>query len=226
MRPYRQMHLSSPAMLILMGAIAFSLACYSQIVHAVTMATGDEFVGPFPSWTNVKTAYGAVADGVTDDTGALQKALNELGTPGHGHVLWLPAGTYMITSSLVFANRGWVSIIGEHPATTIIKWAGRNSGTMLNIDGVMYSRMDRLTFDGQTTAGIAVDQSWSGSTGNFDTGNQYADDAFQDSAIGIRGGALGQGFAETSVLRAHFIRNTTAGIFLGNFNALDLWIWY
>jgi len=77
---------------------------------------------------------------------------------------------------------------------------------MLNVDGVMYSRIDRLTFDGAKTAGIAVDQSWNGSTGNFDTGNQYADDTFQDTAIGVRGGALGYGFAETSVLRAHFIR--------------------
>jgi Pectate lyase superfamily protein len=220
-----KMHLR-PAMFIVMGAIALSLTCYSQIVHAATMAAGDEFVGPFSSWTNVKTAYGAVGDGATDDRAALQRALNELGTPGHGHVLWVPAGTYMITSRLVFANKGWVSIIGEHPAATIIKWAGNNGGTMLDINGVMYSRMDRLTFDGQKTAGIAVDQSWDGSTGNFDAGNQYADDAFQDTAIGIRGGALGHGFAETSVLRARFIRNTTAGIFLGNFNALDLWIWY
>ena len=213
-------------MLIVMGAIALSLTCYSQIAYGATTAAGDEFVGPFSSWTNVKTLYGAAGDGVTDDTAALQKALDELGKSDHGYVLWLPAGTYVITSTLVFANRGWVSIIGEHPTTTIIRWAGSSGGTMLNVDGVMYSRIDRLTFDGAKTAGIAVDQSWNGSTGNFDTGNQYADDTFQDTAIGIRGGALGYGFAETSVLRAHFIRNTRAGIFLGNFNALDLWVWY
>src|SRR5207249_1237767 len=31
----------------------------------------DEFVGPFSSWTNVKTTYGAVGDGIADDGFAL-----------------------------------------------------------------------------------------------------------------------------------------------------------
>ena len=58
-------------MLIVMGAIALSLTCYSQIAYGATTAAGDEFVGPFSNWTNVKTVYGAAGDGVTDDTAAL-----------------------------------------------------------------------------------------------------------------------------------------------------------
>src|SRR5262249_11093923 len=42
---------------------------------------------------------------------------------------------------------------------------------------------------------------------------------------GINGGWLGYGFAETSVMRSKFLRNSVAGIFLGNWNALDLWVW-
>src|SRR5439155_14696990 len=39
-------------------------------------------------------------------------------------------------------------------------------------------------------------------------------------------GFKGGGFAETSIRRSHFLRNTRAGVALGNFNALDIWIWY
>ena len=154
---------------------------------------GDEFVGPFPSWTNVKTVYGAKGDGVTDDTAALQAALNDVGLNGHSSVLYLPAGTYKISSTLNLQAREHISIIGEDPSTTSIKWAGASGGTELHIDGVDYSRFDRLTFDGAGVAGVLVDQSWSG--GNyFDTGNQYADNVFKDAAIGIQGGALGWRF--------------------------------
>jgi len=55
-------------------------AAVMAIAPVAAHAMGDEeFVGPFPSWANVKTNYGAVGDGVTDDTAAIQKALNTLG---------------------------------------------------------------------------------------------------------------------------------------------------
>ena len=188
-------------------------------------ALSDEFVGPFASWANAKTQYGATGNGVTDDTAALQHLLDDLGTPGHSDVGWLPAGTYRITGTLVMAARINVSLIGEDPTTTSIRWDGPVGGTMLSINGFAYSRFDRITFDGHRTAGVAVDQSWSGVGNYFDTGNEYADDVFQDAGTGLRGGARGYGFAETSILRCHFLRNTTAGLSLGNFNALDIWVW-
>src|SRR5690606_28970509 len=75
---------------------------------------------------------------------------------------------------------------------------------------------------------VGIDQSWGWptTTAHFDTGNEYADDVFIDLQYGIRGGAYGHGFAETSVLRSKFVRNTQAGIITKNFNALDLWVWH
>jgi hypothetical protein len=96
---------------------------------------------------------------------------------------------------------------------------------MLYLNGIMYSRFDRLTFDGQGIAAVAVDQSWTGSGNYFDTGNQYADDVFKNAGTGFRCGNLGEGCAETSMLRNKFIGNSSFGALMKNFNALDLFIW-
>src|SRR2546427_12605756 len=63
-------------------------------------AQGDEFVGPFPSWTNVKTVYGAVADGTADDTAAIQQGLDELGKTGHSPVCFFPHRKYPISTTV------------------------------------------------------------------------------------------------------------------------------
>jgi hypothetical protein len=183
----------------------------------------EEFIGPFASWANVKTSYGAKGDGVSDDTNALQAAINSLGNANS--VIYLPAGKYRITSTLNLTNQQQVAIIGADPSTTSLVWGGSSGGTMLTVSGVAMSRFNRLTFDGQGQAQIAVNQSWPNSgSGYFDTGNHYEDDVFLNTQIGIYGGFLGWGFAETSILRDQFINNTTAGVATGNWNALDTWI--
>lgn len=190
-------------------------------------STTDEFVGPFSSWTNVKTAYGARGDGSSDDTNALQIGLEALSSGGDVKTLFIPSGIYRITRTLRVHNAIYINIIGEDPDNTIIRWDGPNGGVMLTIDGVAYSRYNRLTWDGQNRAEIAVDQAKSDTnTPHFDTGNEYAEDVFQNVAYGIRAGHLDIGAAETSVVRCRFLNNSKAGIYTRNYNALDWWIWY
>jgi hypothetical protein len=207
------------------GLCAAAFAAAVALAPLAAHAIGDEeFVGPFPTWTNVKTVYGAKGDGVTDDTAALQNALNSL-SPTRP-TLYLPAGTYRITHTLTLAARQYVNIIGQDPSKTTILWGGASAGTMLDINGVDYSRFDRLTFNGRGNAAVAIDQSWNGKTGYFDTGNQYADDTFENAGTGLRCGNLGNGCAETSMLRDRFLNDNVAGIALKNFNALDMFVWY
>ncbi len=190
-------------------------------------AEDDEFVGPFSSWLNLKTAYGAVGDGVADDTRAIQDALDQLGTAAdRSPVLFFPSGTYRITGTLTLQFRINVSLVGEDPETTTIAWDGASGGTMLLVNGVAYSRVTRFTFNGQRRASVAVEQSWDGTQAHFDTGNEYSDARFIDVEYGIHGGFKDHGFAETSIQRARFVRNSKAGVALGNFNALDIWIWH
>ncbi len=56
--------------LLLCCLFAMCPLCAQTIVYR---NTGEEFAGPFPSWKNVKTDYGAKGDGVTDDTAAIQQ---------------------------------------------------------------------------------------------------------------------------------------------------------
>lgn len=207
-----------------LGALFLALVVCGTTASAQTW--DDEFNGPFPSWANAKTTYGAVGDGIADDTAALQNALNDLGTSGKSSVLYVPAGTYKVTSTLTLNGRIHVSILGADPATTTLRWSGAAGGTLFTVNGVAYSRINRLTFDGVSTASVLVDQSWTCGADYFDTGNEYADDVFKDAATGLRGGNNGCGFAETSIWRSQFLRLSTAGLSLKNFNALDAWVWY
>ncbi len=188
---------------------------------------GEEFVGPFGSWRDLKRDFGAKGDGATDDTEALQAALSSLSDASKSSpVLFVPAGAYLVKRTISVRAARAISIIGEHPDRSILKWAGPRGGTLLHINAVAYSRFDRLTFDGAGAGGILVDQSALPNTpgGQFDTGNEYTDDIFENGRIAIRAGEFG-GAAESAVLRSRF-ENNEYGIALRNFNALDWWVWH
>lgn len=79
--------------------IEIRLAAYTD-----TRATALTTAAPF----NVKSTYGAQGDGITDDTTALQNAINDAQTAAG--VVFLPAGTYKITSALAITTS--VTIMG------------------------------------------------------------------------------------------------------------------
>jgi len=54
--------------------------------------------------------YGAVGDGVTDDTAAIQATITRVSTQGGG-IVFIPAGTYQLSSALTIGTTG-VNILG------------------------------------------------------------------------------------------------------------------
>ena len=189
-------------------------------------AGADEFVGPFPSWADARRDYGALGDGKADDSDALQKALDDLRKEkdAPSKVLYLPAGTYRITRTLQLLRAAHnessgVSILGEHPDRTVLRWDGPADGVMF-LYNPWYARMGRLTFDGAGKALTAVRHGE-----QFTTANEFADVVFRDVGFGIEAG-MKNGIAETAVLRCRFLRCSKAGISIQNFNSLDWWIWH
>ncbi|HSY75945.1 MAG TPA: glycosyl hydrolase family 28-related protein, partial [Bacteroidia bacterium] len=211
------------AALIVFVAIV-SIPGFSQVIKYVQ--TGEEFSGPFKSWKNVKTDFGAKGDGVTDDAPAINKALQALRNSAVDSflVLYFPAGTYIIKDSLnnTGGNYQGMNMVGEDPATTIISWQGAASvSAMFNLQG-WYLRVSRLTFEGNNNVVRGIFKN-----GGFSTHCEFSDIVFKDfkTGIGIDLSGTSQGEAENAIIRCSFI-NCSTGIASCNWNSLDQWVWY
>jgi hypothetical protein len=161
--------------------------------------SGKTFDGPFASWVNVKTSFGAKGDGVTDDTVALQAALDSL--IAHPGVLWIPHGNYILTSSLHEYSQAGVSLVGEDPQTTTITWKGSGAGTMYSTLGSMGSSVKRLTWDGSGIAWTGINITLESTAGSpIATRTLIQDSRIMNVAVGVYYYFAG----ETTISRVHF----------------------
>ncbi|MEP6746848.1 MAG: glycosyl hydrolase family 28-related protein [Bacteroidota bacterium] len=225
------------------GCMFFLQLINYDIVTAQGLRNMEEFNGPYDSWANAKTRFGAKGNGKDDDTKAIQKAIDQLGensaTGGPAFsVLFLPAGTYCISATLVLRGKIGVTITGENPANTTIKWIGGDGGTMFWANGSAYYKISRFTWDANKRKGIeAIGIHWR---------NRWKDEKSQSYAslnieisdnifigkckYGISGGTnpedgTNSNDSEIAIKRCVFQDCTEAGIFTTGYNALDYWIW-
>ena len=114
---------------------------------AGNLATTASAASPAPEkgdQVNVKT-YGAVGDGVTNDTAAFNAALDSLADAGGG-VCLVPRGTYIISASGITSHlKSGVHLVGEGHAS-ILKIAAMPTGPLIWGDGNDWS-IEKLALD-------------------------------------------------------------------------------
>ncbi len=185
--------------------------------------TGDEFVAPLSGWLTTKKL--GINPERSDARDKLQYALDGIGKNEQKVIYLDSGGNWNLDKPLNLKGRINISFLGESRKTTRLIWQGNENGTMLEADSVAYSKFSRLLFDGRGKAHAGVNQSWTG-IDHFDTGNEYSDIEFINfRQHGIMGGWKNGGFCETAIQRCIFKEIKGEAISLGDFNALDIWIW-
>jgi hypothetical protein len=130
-----------------------------------------------------KPPYGAKGDGKTDDTAAIQKAINDV--MGQHKMIYLPNGTYLITDTVNWANKnsrggnayGFNWVQGQNPAKTILRLKDRTFTDASKPRAIMWcggfgsadwfhNYVQGVTFDvGEGNAGAIGLQFYSNNTG-------------------------------------------------------------
>jgi hypothetical protein len=111
---------------------------------------------------DIKADYGAIGDGVADDTAAVQNGLTWVASAGD--VLTIPNGTYRITAPLVVVQGVSFKVMGPARqganARCTLRWDGAAGQTMLLLDGCRDSEWTDFCLHGGSAAiepGVLLD---------------------------------------------------------------------
>lgn len=144
---------------------------------------------------NVKD-YGAVGDGSTDDTTAIQSAITACGTAGGG-VVYFPKGSYKTTSTLTVSSDS-VKLRGDHSDSAVI-YRTHNSGYTIS-----FTKGTSTVLSGVGISGIAFLNNGTMTVGsspyhlNFDNVTRFdiRDIIIHSGAGGMRMAACSQGWVD------------------------------
>lgn len=106
-----------------------------------------------PAPINVRD-FGAVGNGVKDDTTALKAAVSALKAAGPGHVLLLPTGVYRISSTINFNGMSDFTVRGENATIKALGSMGVNisKGDVFSFSNSSAFTVEGLTLNGNRTA--------------------------------------------------------------------------
>ncbi len=173
-------------------------------------------------------AYGAIGNGIADDTAAIQAALNAAyGTSGSPHgsasvtsnvAVFFPNGTYKITSPLTMRSVRGAHLFGAGRFTTKIQ--NTAGGSIFVTNGCEYSKFELMDL-ATSGSGVCFDLDWDNTGPCALQSNTFSDIYFEGGAYGLRIGVTGFMGSETSVFNCFFANHSVAGLAARNFNALQ-----
>ena len=212
------------------GAIHNVIATGASTVAAAQMAAAAENSGAVQggvTFVDVRT-FGAIGDGVADDTSAIQAAVDDCfgkaESPNSGRgaqlnkPLYFPQGTYKTKAPIVLTNVRGGHIFGAGRfATTVNNVAGTS---VFRTNGFEYSRIEMMRLSAAGKNADVLDLDWTNGGGTALQSNTFADMFFDGGAIGVNIGKSNMG-SENLFLNCFFGPCATAGIRTSNFNALQ-----
>lgn len=173
--------------------------------------------------------FGAIGDGETDDTRAIQSAIDEcFGKPekpnsGSGAYLnkplYFPQGIYKITEPLIFTNVRSGHIFGAGRFSTTIRNAAGTS--VFRTNGFEFCRVEMLRLSAAGTNADVLDLDWTHSGGTALQSNTFADMRFDGGAVGVNIGKSDYMGSENLFLNCFVGPCGSVGIKTSNFNALQ-----
>lgn len=206
---------------------ANNLSDLTNTVQAVTNLGLSTGVRAGVNQFNVKD-YGALGNGVADDTTAVQNAINAAAAATNGGVVYFPPGNYIVTPvgstpALTIGGNN-VKLLGAgRKATTLTK---STTGTLLRISGPStditsathrkYCSVESLGFSGNSQTGLILELFYADNlifrdlfiTSNLDTcidTAEFWDSRFEDIVIESSGSATASTIAPNV-----YLRNSTA----------------
>lgn len=154
---------------------------------------------------NVKD-FGAKGDGKTDDTQAIQNAIDKAKLRNSGGVLYLPAGHYLISKTLILDRTSGLIVRGEgamgykaaystpQSSQSALIWNGEPGGTLFHTQGCFGNSYESLAFGGlapgkvrEARAGILFLITTVKGAGNMV--HRFSHLSFSDAAVGIQTGS-------------------------------------
>lgn len=192
---------------------------------------------------NVKD-YGAKGDGTTDDTGAIQNAINTVYTAGGGTVV-IPEGIFRVSSlTRLWGSSVSVNIVGSGMASTVLKKLGGDNspifdfsavnpvdilscikdlkivGNINNSDGIRVNTLSKFLID--NVAVLSCDKAVNNlGSGTFTINNCL----FTDNNYGLysRKSTVGAYYGNNiTILSSRFINNGILGVDFGQGSGLNI----
>lgn len=147
--------------------------------------------------TSINGLPGAKGDGTTDDTAAIQRAINLFSgrTNTTLGVLYFPypgfLKSYKVTATLQYtgSNGTALTMMGDMPASqaavsTTLQWQGPASGTLMSWNGANNCVIENLTFDGNNSAQVCFWIHTDQPNGGADSNNIHIRHCIFQNALG------------------------------------------